>query len=191
MNEKAIMTLALRLMGFWVLFQAVAAMVNLVAFLTINSSPNAPATGLQGGLGFLIASGFALLAYASFAAGLLLFAPTIASLFSIESAISAPVATSRPVAVRDVYIIAARLLGLHALLSGVPAAQRLVRSILDFRFHSGPAGEFTWSSLAEASIYLVGGALLIFFAAGIADVFSRAHGMSERPMAGRAERPIE
>jgi hypothetical protein len=39
------------------------------------------------------------------------------------------------------------------------------------RFHSGPAGEFTWSSLAEASIYLVGGALLIFFAAGIADVF--------------------
>jgi hypothetical protein len=57
--------------------------------------------------------------------------------------------------------------------------------------HSGPAGEFAWSSLAEASIYLVGGALLIFFAAGIADVFSRAHGMSERPLAGRAERPVE
>jgi hypothetical protein len=47
------------------------------------------------------------------------------------------------------------------------------------------------SSLVEASIYLVGAALLIFFAAGIADVFSRAHCMSERPMAGRAERPIE
>ena len=191
MNEKAITTLALRLMGFWVLFQAVAATVNLVAFLTINSSPSAPAAGLQGELGFLIASGFALIAYASFAAGLLLFAPTIASLFSTESAFSAPVATDRPGTVRDVYIIAARLMGLYSLVSAVPAAQRLARSVLDYRFHSGPAGEFTWSSLVEASIYLVGGALLILFAAGIADVFSRAHGMSERPMAGRAERPIE
>ena len=158
MSERAIMTLALRLMGFWFLLHAVADMVNFVAFVSVSSAPGG---GAQGQTSIIISSGFSLLAYASFASGLLLFAPTIASLFSTESAFSAPVATDRPVAVRDVYIIAARLSGLYSLLSGVPAAQRLVRSILDFRFHSGPAAEFAWSSLAEASIYLVGGALLI------------------------------
>ena len=168
-------------MGFWVLFHAVAVMVNLVALL---SSSSAPGAGMQGESSLLIASGFALVGYASFAAGLLLFAPGIASWFSTESASSAPAVTDGPGTVRDVYIIAARLLGLYALLSAVPAAQRLARSILDYRFHSGPAGEFTWASLVEASIYVVGGALLIFLAAGIADVFSRAHGISERPMAG-------
>ena len=61
---------------------------------------------------------------------------------------------------RGVYIIAARLLGLYPLVSTVPAAQRLVRSILDYRINSGPAGEFAWSGLVEASIYLVCGALL-------------------------------
>jgi hypothetical protein len=181
MSDKAIMTLALRLMGFWVLIQAVAAMVNLVAIL---SSLTAPGAWSRGEPIFLVESGFALLAYASFAAALLLFAPAIAARFPAESSVSAPVAADRQGTVRDVYIIAARLLGLYSLVSAVPAAQRLVRSILDYRSSSGPAGEFTWSGLVEASIYLVGGALLIFSAAGIADVFSRAHGMSERPTAG-------
>ena len=181
MNAKAIMTLALRLMGFWVLFSAVAAMVNFAAFLT-SSIP--PVAGPRGELSFLISSGFGIVAYASFAAVLLLFAPAVASWFSTESAPLIPVATDRPVAVRDVYIIAARLLGLNSLLSGVPAAQRLAQLILDYRFHWGRAGEFIWTSFVEASIYLVGGALFIFCAAGIADVFLRAHGMSERPMAG-------
>ena len=179
MNAKAIMTLALRLMGFWVLFSAVAAMVNLVAFLSESIASGA---GQQRDSGVLISSGFALLAFAPFAAGLLLFAPAIASRFSTESAPPVAVATDRPVTVRDVYIIAARLLGLYSVLSAVPAAQRLARSILDSRFHSGPAWEFTWASLVEVSIYLVGGALLVFFAAGISDVFSKAHGMSERPI---------
>jgi hypothetical protein len=93
--------------------------------------------------------------------------------------------------VRDVYLIAARLLGLYALLSAVPAAQRLARSILDHTFYSGPAGEFARAGLVEASIYLVGRALLIFLAPGIADVFARAHGMSERPREGWTGRPIE
>ena len=180
MNAKTIMTLALRLMGFWGLLHAVAAMVNLVAVL---SSSTAPGSGL-GESSFLIESGFALLAYASFAAALLLFAPAIASWFPTDTAAAAAVAADRRGHVRDVYIIAARLLGLYSLVSAVPAAQRLVRSILGYRFHSGPAGEFTWSGLVEASIYLVCGVLLIFFAAGIADVFSRAHGMSERPTRG-------
>src|SRR4051795_10755935 len=130
MNAKAIMTIALRLMGFWVLIIAVAAMVNLVAIL---SSTMAPGAGPKGESFFLVESGFALLAYASFAAALLLFAPTIASWFPAESTASAPVATDRPATVRDVYIIAARLLGLYSLVSAVPAAQRLVRSILDYR----------------------------------------------------------
>jgi hypothetical protein len=181
MNAKAIMTLALRLMGFWVLIHAVAAMVNLVAIL---SSLTAPGAGSKGEPILLIESGFALLAYASFAAVLLLFAPAIAARFSAQSTVSAPVAADRQGTLRDVYIIAARLLGLYSLVSAVPAAQRLVRSILDYRFSSGPAGEFTWSGLVEASIYLVVGASLIFFAGGIADVFSRAHGMSERPTTG-------
>ena len=180
MNAKAIMTLALRLMGFWVLFSAVAAMINFAAFLT-SSIPGV--AGPQGELGFVISSGFGLVVYASFAAGLLLFAPAIASWFSTESAPSIPVATDRPVAVRDVYIIAARLLGLYSLLSAVPAAQRLSRSLLDYRFHWGRAAEFIWAEFVEASIYLVCAALLIYCAAGIADVFSRAHGMSERPTA--------
>jgi hypothetical protein len=180
MTTKAIMTLALRLMGFWVLLQAVAAMVNLVAFLSSSSVFGAAP---QGAASILITEGFALLAHASFAAGLLLFAPAIASWFPIETASSAPVATDRPVNVRDVYIVAARLLGLYSLLSAVPAAQKLAQSILDYRFYSGPAKEFTWASFVEASIYLVGGALLIVLAAGIADVFSRAHGTAERQRA--------
>jgi hypothetical protein len=69
MNAKAIMTLALRLMGFWVLLQTVAAMVNLVAVLSWSTAPGA---GPQGESSLLVASGFALLAYASFAAALLL-----------------------------------------------------------------------------------------------------------------------
>ena len=68
-------------------------------------------------------------------------------------------------------------------MSAVPGAQRLAQSVLDYRFQSGPAAEFKWANLAEASVYLACGALLILFAAGIADVFSRAHGMSERPRA--------
>jgi hypothetical protein len=138
MNTKAIMTLALRLMGFWVLFSAIAAMVNFAAFLT-SSIPSV--AGPQGELSFLISSGFGIVAYASFAAGLLLFAPAIASWFSTESAPPIPVTTDRPITVRDVYIIAARLLGLYSLLSGVPAAQRLARSILDYRFRCGRTAE--------------------------------------------------
>jgi hypothetical protein len=187
MNAKTIMTLALRLMGLWALLHAVAAMVSLVALLSSSSAPG----GGPGESSFLIESGFALLAYASLAAALLLFAPAIASWFPAEPAASPPAATDRPGTVRDVYIIAARLLGLYSLVSAVPAAQRLARSILDYRFHSGPAREFTWASLVEASLYLVGGALLIAFSTGIADLFSRAHGMSERPTAGRSGRPIE
>jgi hypothetical protein len=182
MNARTIMTLALRLMGFWVLLQAVAAAVNLVAILSESSAAGAG----PGGSIFLAESGFALLAYASLAAAFLLFAPAIASWFPAESATSAPGATDRPGTVRDVYIIAARLLGLYSLVSAVPAAQRLARSLLAERFHSGPAWQFSWASLDEASIYLVGGVLLIVFAAGIADVFARAHGMSERPTAGRS-----
>ncbi|SIO67751.1 hypothetical protein SAMN05444166_8438 [Singulisphaera sp. GP187] len=140
MNAKAVMTLMLRLMGFWVLLTAVAAMVNLVAFLSESSDSGA---GRQGEWSLLISSGFALVAYASFAAGLLLFAPAIASWFATESAPSVPVTTDRAVTVRDVYIIAARLLGLYSLLSAVPAAQRLAQAILDDRFHWGSAGEFT------------------------------------------------
>jgi hypothetical protein len=188
MNAKAIMTLGLRLMGFWVMFHTVGTMVDLVAIL---SSSSAPGGAPQGEFGFFIASRFALVVYASFAAGLLLFAPAIASWSPTESTSPAPAAPARPGTVRDVYLIASRLLGLYSLLSAVPAAQRLARSILDYRFNSGPAGEFARAGLVEASIYLVGGALLILLAPGIADVFSRAHGMSERPREGQAERPIE
>jgi len=184
MNAKAIMTIALRLMGFWVLIIAVAAMVNLVAIL---SSTMAPGAGPKGESFFLVESGFALLAYASFAAALLLFAPTIASWFSAESTASVP-ATDRPTTVRDVYIIAARLLGLYSLVSAVPALQRLAQYTLDYKFSSGSAGEYTWAGLVEASMYLAGGAFLIFFASGIADVFSRAHGMSERPTTDNVSR---
>jgi hypothetical protein len=180
MGAKAIMTLALRVMGFWVLFHAVAAMVNVVAIL---ASPDAPGAWPQGQTGLAIAEGFALIAYALFAAGLLLFAPAITSWFPVESASPVPVATDHPATVRHVYIIAARLMGLYCLVSAVPAVQRLARSILDFRSQSGLAGAFAWANLVQASIYVVLGALLIFFAAGIADVFSKAHGMSERPMA--------
>lgn len=188
MNDKAIMTLVLRLTGFWVLLQALAEMVNLVTFLSLPSAAGAWSPGEKS---VLISGGFGLLAYASFAAVCLLFAPAIASWFSPVSAPSAPVTTNRPVAVRDVYIIAARVLGLYALLSAVPATKRLAGSILDAVFHSWTQGESAWSSLAEASSYLVGGALLIFLAAGIADVFSKAHGMSERSTTEHAERPIE
>jgi len=188
MNAKAIMTLGLRLMGFWAMFPAVSAAVNLVAILSWSSAPGGVP---RGELGLFIGSGFAIIAYASFAAVLLLFAPAIASWFPNESASPTPAAPDRPGTVRDVYLIAARLLGLYSLLSAVPAAQRLARSILDYRSNSGPAGEFAWAGLVEASIYLVGGALLIFLAPGIADVFSRAHGMSERPREGWVEHPIE
>ncbi len=89
---------------------------------------------------------------------------------------------------RDVYIIAARLLGLYSLVSAVPALQRLARYTLDYRFYSGPAGEYTWAGLVEASMYLAGGAFLIFLASGIADLFSRAHGLSERPTTDNVSR---
>ena len=135
MNAKAIMTIALRLMGFWVLIIAVAAMVNLVAIL---SSTMAPGAGPKGESIFLVESGFALLAYASFAAALLLFAPTIASWFSAESTASVP-ATDRPTTVRDVYIIAVRLLGLYSLVSAVPAAPeaRTIHPRLQILFRTG------------------------------------------------------
>jgi hypothetical protein len=87
MNAKAIMTLGLRLMGFWLLFHAVSAMVNLEAILSWSSAPGG---GPRGETGLVIASGFALIAYASFAAGLLLFAPAIASWFPTESASPTP-----------------------------------------------------------------------------------------------------
>jgi hypothetical protein len=60
--------------------------------------------------------------YASSLADFLLFAPAMASWFSTESDPLIPVATDRPVDVQDVYIIAARLLGLYSLLSGGPQA---------------------------------------------------------------------
>lgn len=179
MNAKTTMTLMLRLMGFWVLLTAVAAMVNLVAFLSESSASGG---GRQGEWSLLISSGFALVAYASFAAGLLLFAPAIASWFSTESAPPVSVATDRAINVRDVYIIAARVLGLFSLVSAVPAVRRLAQLILDHGVHWGAADDYSRGSLVEALIYLIGGALLIFFAAEISDVFSRAHGMSERPI---------
>ena len=108
MNTKAILTLALRLMGFWVLFHAVAAMTHVVAVLSWLSDSSA---GPQAQTSMVIASGFALVVYASFAAVLLLFAPVIASWFPTEPA---PAAPERAVTVRDVYIIAARLLGVYS-----------------------------------------------------------------------------
>jgi len=177
MNAKAIMTMALRLMGFSILCSAVGAMANLVAVLYASLPPGAGPTGQSS---LLVEYGFAVLAYASFATALLLFAPTIASWFPAESTASVP-ATDHPTTVRDVYIIAARLLGLYCLVSAVPALQRLARYTLDYRSYSGPAGEYTWAGLVEASMYLAGGAFLILFASGIADLFSRAHGMPEPP----------
>jgi hypothetical protein len=184
MNAKAIMTIALRLMGFWILFVAVAAMVNLVTILYASLPPGA---GSLGQSSLLVENGFALLANASLAAALLLFAPAIASWFSAESTASVPV-TDRPTTVRDVYIIAARLLGIYSLVSAVPALQRLARYTLDYKFNSGPAGEYIWAGLVEASMYLAGGAFLIFFASGIAALFSRAHGMSDRPTTDNVSR---
>jgi hypothetical protein len=39
MNSKSIMTLMLRLMGFWISFHAIGVMVNLVAVLNWSSTP--------------------------------------------------------------------------------------------------------------------------------------------------------
>ena len=64
MNAKAIMTIALRLMGFWILFVAVAAMVNLVAVLYASLPPGAG----PGQSSLLVQNGFALVANASSAA---------------------------------------------------------------------------------------------------------------------------
>ena len=179
MNARAIMTLALRLMGFWVMLSAVAAMIGLVDALAWSGRAG---VGTPSQMAMLIGSGVTLIAYASFAAALLLYAPAIASWFPAEPA---PATPERAAGVRDVYIIAARLLGLYSLLAAIPGARRLVRVLLEYQSQSGPAAEIRWEELAEPCAYLTGGALLIFFAAGIADVFSRAHGMSERPRAER------
>jgi hypothetical protein len=166
-------------MGFWVMLSAVAAMINLVAVLSWSGQAG---VGTQSQMSVLIASGFALIAYASLAAALLLYAPAIASWFPDEPA---PATPEHAASVRDVYIIAARVLGLYSLIHALTGARRLVQVLLDDHFGSGPAAEFRWEALAEACVYLVAGALLIIFATGIADGFSRAHGMQERPRAER------
>lgn len=175
MNAKAILTLALRLIGFWVMLNAVAAMISLVAAVSWSEQAG---LATQSRAQSLITSGFAMIAYAAFAAALLLYAPTIASWFPSEPA---PATPERTASVRDVYMIAARLLGLYSLLAAIPGIRRLVQGLLEYRFRSGPSAEMKWELLAEPCAYLAGGALLIFFAAGIANVFARAHGMSERP----------
>ncbi len=184
MNAKAIMTLALRLLGFWVLLPTLYAMTSIVGLLSWLGGTDTLTQAEQPVWNQIITSGFALFFFATFASILLLFAPAIASRSSTESAPAAPECSVR---VRDVYIIAPRELGLYSLLSAVPAAQTLTRSMLDHWFDSGSPGWPIGPSLVGVSIYLAGGALLIFGSVGIADVFSRAHGMSDR---SRGARPL-
>ena len=173
MNSKTIMTLMLRLMGFWILFHAIGVMVNLVAVLNWSSTP-----GVQSNTRDIISGGFAIIAYASFAAALLLFAAPIALLFRVE-----PDSTwaSDRITVRDIYLIVARIMGIYSLLSAVPAAQKLVKYTFDSKWQRGLADELAWASLVELCLYVAAGAFLILKASAIATVFAREHGMGQRP----------
>ncbi len=176
MNPRTIMTLALRLIGFWILFHSIGAMVNLVAFINWSSAP-----GIQGDSNSVIAAGFGVLLHASAAAVLLLFAAPIASLFP-DVPNSAGV--SELITIRDIYLVAVRILGIYALLSAAPAAQQLVKSMLDYKRPHGLAAEIAWASLLEVCLYAGGGALLISGASAIANVFSKAHGSADRRHGG-------
>jgi hypothetical protein len=168
MAAKESLTLALRVMGFWVLISAVAAMAGFVAGLgSFGADPQSQR--------FLISSGFTVLGYAALAAFLLLFAPTIASWFYGKASPSDPAARQPALKPGDIYTISAHLLGIYSLLHAVGPMGGLVNNLLESRAGQGFSGEFTRAYLVQVVSYLACGAVLILWSEKIAKLFSRSH----------------
>src|SRR5262245_13219600 len=168
MTAKESLTLALRVIGFWVLISAIPAIAGLVAGLgAFGADPQSQR--------LLISSGFTVLGYATLAAFLLLFAPTIASWFYGEASLPGPPARQPALKPEDIYTISAHLLGIYSLLHAVGPTGGLVSNLLESRAGQGFSREFTWAYAVQAVSYLACGAVLILWSEKIAKLFSRSH----------------
>jgi hypothetical protein len=166
MSAKESLTLALRVIGFWVLVSAIGAMTNLVAGLAWVDPTSRS---------FLISAGFSVIAYAGFAAGLLLFAPAIASWFDRGPTAARPATGAPGLRPRDYYVIGMRLLGVFSILQAIGPAGNLARQALTSRSRFGPEVEWNRAYVVQALSYLACAALLLLGSETVADLFCRSH----------------
>jgi hypothetical protein len=169
MTAKESLTLALRVIGFWVMVSAVPAMAGLVAILGsfFGVDPQSQR--------FLISSGITVVGYATLAAILLLLAPTIASWFYREAAPPGPTARQSALKPKDIYTISARLLGIYSLLHAIEPTGSLVRNLLESTAGQRLSGELTWAYVVQSVTYMACAAVLILWSEKIAELFSRSH----------------
>ena len=152
MNARDLLTLSLRILGFWVMISAVGSMASLVASLSSGSFPQAGE--------ILLAAGIPVIAYSTMAAVLLLFASPIARLFAWDRAPEGG-AGSPDLSLTDVYQVVARALGVYCVISAVRPASSFFWGLAGTRYAMGMSGELNWGHLLEVVMYLGVAAFLI------------------------------
>jgi hypothetical protein len=154
MNARDWLTLALRFLGFWVLISAVASMALLVT--SLSSPGTMPVFGES-----LLVVGITLIAYASLAAVLLLFASSIAGRFAWDRTAEDGGAPSG-MALVDVYQVGARALGVFCVISAVHPAGSFLWGLASARLSGEGMVRLNWGYLLEVVMYLGVAAFLIF-----------------------------
>jgi hypothetical protein len=153
MNARDWLTLALRFLGFWVMISAVGSMASMVA--SFSSSNSIPQVGE-----ILLAMGIPVIAYASMAAVLLLFASPISGLFA-EDRTAAKGGPSPGMSLADVYQVGARALGVFCVISAVRPAGSFLWGLASSRLSGTGTVERNGGYLLEVVMYLGVAAFLI------------------------------
>lgn len=173
MTAHQLLTLALRVVGFWVLIEAVGSTASTVAMI---STPAEWANTYV-----VILFSVSALSYCSIAALFLLFAPAIASWFYGREDAMASQLTASAIGPHDVYQIAARLLGILSCLSAIEPASRIAPELFVPRFwEQFSSGSWPWAYVVQTISHIVVGVFLITKAHSVADLFARSHGIPSR-----------
>lgn len=161
MTALDLLTLALRVIGFWVLLSTVESTALAVAMLS---------TGPGVRTGLVVELGAVAFSRAALAAFLLLFAPAIASRFYRDV-----LGTPLPIDPKQGYELAARILGLFSLISAIHPASTIGTRLFEPGFLDEllSPGSWYWAYLIEAVSYVLLGVLLVGWAPRIVAPFAR------------------
>jgi hypothetical protein len=174
MTARDLFTLALRVIGFWELISAVESTAFTVAMFSAGGNSR---------IGLVVELGITAFARAAAAAALMLCAPAVAGRFYRKEH-----GTLLAMDSREVYRIAARILGLFSFIAAIYPASSIATGLIVPDYWDWSAESWQWAYIVQSTLYLACGVMLAIGASKIAALFASSHALSSSHMQPRDPR---
>jgi hypothetical protein len=166
MSAEELLTLGLRFTGFWVLVSAVESTAYAVAMISMADNAQTD---------IVVEVAVTTFAEAALAAIFLLYARALASCFYGGQAANGR-SSLIGIGLRDVYQVAARVLGVFALFSAIKPLSNIISAVfVPSSWEELSAGSWFWAYCVQATTYVLSGLFLIFCASKLAALFVMSH----------------